>query len=137
MHVHPLRRRTVVIPALCVAALLAVSSGTTAIAATTSKDTHHRSSPSLAGTWSGHYSGAFSGTFTLHWKQSGSRLSGSITLSSPSGKYGITGSVHGSAIQFGAVGAGATYTGSVSGKSMSGSYKSPQGGGTWSAHKTS
>jgi hypothetical protein len=65
------------------------------------------------------------------------RLSGSIALSNPSGKYGISGSVHGSAITFGAVGAGATYTGSVSGKSMSGSYKSPQGGGKWSAHKTS
>jgi hypothetical protein len=25
----------------------------------------------------------------------------------------------------------------VSGNSMSGRYKSPQGGGTWSAHKTS
>jgi hypothetical protein len=45
--------------------------------------------------------------------------------------------VQGSAIRFGAVGAGATYTGSVSGKSMSGRYKTPQGGGPWSAHKTS
>jgi len=45
--------------------------------------------------------------------------------------------VHGSGIKFGAVDFGATYTGSVSGKSMSGSYRSPQGGGTWSAHKTS
>jgi hypothetical protein len=44
--------------------------------------------------------------------------------------------VHGSAINFGAVGAGATYTGKVSGKSMSGNYESPKGGGTWSAHKT-
>ena len=31
---------------------------------------------------------------------------------------------------------GATYTGSVSGKSMSGSYKTGQGGGKWSAHKS-
>ena len=90
----------------------------------------------LAGTWSGHYSGAFSGTFTLHWTQSGSKLGGSITLSNPKGRYGITGAVRGSAITFGAVGAGATYTGSVSGKSMSGRYKSPKGGGPWSAHKT-
>jgi hypothetical protein len=45
--------------------------------------------------------------------------------------------VRGSAITFGAVGAGATYTGSVNGTSMSGRYKSPQGGGAWSAHKTS
>jgi hypothetical protein len=40
-----------------------------------------------------------------------------------------------SAIKFGAVGVGATYTGTASGTSMSGSYKSPQGGGKWSAHK--
>ena len=58
-------------------------------------------------------------------------------LSRPRGKYGVTGSVHGKAITFGAVGAGATYTGSVSGRSMSGSYKSGPGRGTWSAHKTS
>ena len=91
----------------------------------------------LAGTWSGQYSGAYSGTFTLHWKQTGSKLIGSITLSSPPGKYGVSGSVNGKAINFGTVGAGATYTGSVSGNSMSGNYKSRPAGGTWSAHKTS
>ena len=80
---------------------------------------------------------AFSGTFTLRWTLSRSLLHGSITLSNPRGKYGISGSVKGNAISFGAVGVGATYTGSVSGKSMSGSYKSPQGGGKWSARKTS
>jgi hypothetical protein len=115
---------------LWLTALLAICSGSTAIAASSSK-------PHLAGTWSGHYSGAYSGTFTLHWTQSGSKLSGSITLSNPRGKYHISGSVHGSAITFGAVGAGATYTGSVSGKSMSGRYKSRKGGGPWSARKTS
>ena len=41
-------------------------------------------------------------------RRRGRRLSGSITLSSPSGKYNVTGSVHGTAISFGAVGAGAT-----------------------------
>lgn len=80
---------------------------------------------------------AHSGTFTLHWKQTGARLSGTIALSRPRGTHDISGSVHGSGIKFGAVDFGATYTGSVSGKSMSGSYRSPQGGGTWSAHKTS
>jgi hypothetical protein len=93
------------------------------------------SQPKLAGTWSGTYSGAYSGTFTLRWKQSGSRLTGSIKLSRPSGTYPITGSVQGSAIRFGAVGAGATYTGSVSGRSMSGRYKSGPRGGAWSAHR--
>jgi opacity protein-like surface antigen len=93
------------------------------------------SQPKLAGTWSGTYSGAYSGTFTVHWKQAGSRLTGSIKLSSPSGTYRITGSVRGSTIKFGAVGAGATYTGSVSGRSMSGRYKSGPRGGAWSAHE--
>ena len=91
----------------------------------------------LPGIWSGHYSGAFKGTFTLHWKLSRTRLTGTIKLSYPSGTYTVTGSVHGSAIKFGAVGAGATYTGTVSGKSMSGHYQTPQGGGSWSANKTS
>ena len=46
-----------------------------------------------------------------------------MALSNPRGTYPINGSVKGSAIMFGAVGAGATYTGSVSGTSMSGRYK--------------
>jgi hypothetical protein len=114
---------------LWLAALLVICSGATAIAAVGS------SKPQLAGTWSGKYSGAFSGTFRLQWTQARSKLSGSITLSNPKGKYAISGSVHGSAINFGAVGAGATYKGSVSGKTMSGSYQTAQGGGRWSAHK--
>jgi hypothetical protein len=97
----------------------------------------HASKPALGGTWVGSYSGAYSGTFTIHWRESGTALRGSITLSRPSGTFSITGSVRGAAIKFGAVGAGATYTGSVSGKSMSGSYKTAQGGGKWSAHKRS
>jgi hypothetical protein len=135
MHSYSLRRRTpLVTPALWVATLLAVCCSGTAIAGVSSSRPH---GTSLAGTWSGRYGGAYSGTFKLHWTQSGSRLSGSIALSNPRGKYTISGSVHGKAIAFGAVGAGATYTGSVSGKSMSGSYRSGRGRGTWSAHKTS
>jgi hypothetical protein len=123
----------------CVLLLTTFAAGSAIAAVSSAKPPtkHHPKSVSLAGTWSGHYSGTFSGTFTLHWTKSGSHLSGSITLSYPSGNYGINGSVHGSAISFGAVGAGATYTGKVSGKSMSGNYESPKGGGTWSAHKTS
>ena len=129
MHVDRPRRglgRTV--PVLGVAVLLAACCS--AVGAGAAVNTP----PKLAGTWSGTYSGAYSGTFTLHWKQTGSRLTGSIKLSSPSGTYPITGSVRGSAIKFGAVGAGATYTGSVSGRSMSGRYKSGPRGGSWSAH---
>jgi hypothetical protein len=123
-----MRRR--LIPALWIAAVLAVCcSGTAALAAVNTTTSH------LAGTWKGKYSGAFSGTFTLTWTQTGSKLTGSITLSSPNGKYGITGNVTRKGIKFGAVAVGATYTGSVSGTSMSGHWNSPQGGGTWSAHE--
>lgn len=92
----------------------------------------------LSGTWSGKYGGAYHGTFILHWTQSASRLSGTIKLSSQSSKLNVNGSVHGSTIRFGTVGSAAiTYSGSVSGKSMSGHYQTPGGGGSWSAHKTS
>ena len=92
---------------------------------------------SLTGTWSGRYGGAYHGTFTLHWTQSGSRLTGTIKLSSV-GRTNITGSVRGSTIRFGTVGnaSAITYSGSVSGKSMSGTYKTGGVGGSWSAHKT-
>ncbi len=89
----------------------------------------------LAGTWSGTYGGAVSGHFTLKWTQRGSILTGTITLSQPSGTYGIGGAVDGSAIHFGAVSVGAKYTGSASNHSMSGKWTSPEGGGSWSAHK--
>lgn len=116
--------------ALWVAALLTVCCVATANAGTTPTRTV------LAGTWVGSYSGAFSGTFRFTWAQTGTTLTGSIHLSNPVGKYGITGKVgRKGGISFGVVGAGATYTGTVSGNSMSGSYKSPQGNGTWSAHK--
>jgi hypothetical protein len=122
-----------VIAVLSVAALLAVCCSSTSIGAT-----GPAAKPKLAGIWSGRYSGAYSGTFTLHWRLTGTKLRGSIALSNPHGTYGITGSVHRNAIQFGAVGAGATYTGSVFGTSMSGHYKTGNGGsGSWSAHKTS
>jgi hypothetical protein len=94
------------------------------------------SSASVAGTWSGKYSGAYSGKFTLHWRLVGSQLHGTITLSRPQGSYGITGKViRGGGISFGVVKVGATYTGHVFGTKMSGSYMTPGGGGSWSAHK--
>ncbi len=90
----------------------------------------------LSGQWNGQYSGAYNGTFVLHWQQSGSSLSGKITISSPSSTLDVNGTLHGSAITFGTVGSLAiTYTGTVSGSSMSGSYSTPGGGGTWSASK--
>ena len=93
---------------------------------------------SLTGTWSGTYRGAYHGTFTLHWTQSKSRLTGTIKLSSNVGRTNITGTVQGRTIRFGTVGNtnAITYSGSVSGTSMSGTYKAGGAGGSWSAHKT-
>ncbi|HEV8462737.1 MAG TPA: hypothetical protein VGQ38_18765 [Gaiellaceae bacterium] len=100
--------------------------------------TAHAASTSLSGAWSGKYSGAYKGTFTLHWTQSGSHLNGTIRLSASRGIFGLKGTVHGGAIRFGTVGGPAiTYSGSASGSSMSGRYQTPNGGGPWSAHKTS
>jgi hypothetical protein len=93
----------------------------------------------LDGKWSGQYSGSYNGTFVLHWHQHGSRLSGTIRISDPPATMAIHGRVNGGAIQFGTVGSyGITYTGSVSGSSMSGNYQVANGsgsGGPWSAHK--
>ena len=96
----------------------------------------------LSGKWSGQYSGAYQGTFILHWRQSGSKLNGTIQLSAPAGSLPINGTVTGSTIRFGTVGSqGIQYSGSVSGSSMSGTYKvqAPNGsvGGPWSATKAS
>ena len=125
-------------------ATAAIVTGVVAVAiivlqlATTAAATNGRlAGGSLTGTWSGTYRGAYHGTFTLHWTQLNSRLTGTIKLSSV-GRTNITGSVRGSTIRFGTVGnANAiTYSGSVSGRSMSGTYKAGGAGGSWSAHKT-
>ena len=123
------------LPALWIAAILALACCGTALAAATS---HHPSRPKsmLAGKWTGSYGGAVSGHFTIHWKQNGSLLHGHITLSNPQGKYGIAGSVKKGKIKFGAVSVGAKYKGKFKGKSMSGTWTSPRGGGSWSASKS-
>jgi hypothetical protein len=92
----------------------------------------------LSGTWSGQYSGASDGTFVLTWQQSGSTLSGNIKLSDPATTLTITGTVNGNDIQFGTLASlGVSYTGTLSGDSMSGNWTAPGGGGTWSGTKTS
>lgn len=137
MDVQPLHRRiTRRLPALWIAALLALACCSTALAAASASNSH-AATTGLAGKWKGHYSGAYSGHFTIRWRKTGSRLHGSITLSSPQGKYGISGSVRDGKIKFGAVSVGAKYKGKVRGTSMSGTWTSPQGGGSWSAHKVS
>ncbi len=95
----------------------------------------------LSGKWSGQYGGSYSGTFILRWHQDGSRLSGTIRLSAPATTMPIHGTVNGGVIRFGTVGSvGITYSGSVSGNSMSGSYQVVSGngaGGHWSAARAS
>jgi hypothetical protein len=96
----------------------------------------------LSGRWRGRYSGAYQGHFLLKWHQAGSKLTGRITLSAPArGTLGINGTVQGGTIRFGTVGSEAiTYSGSVSGDSMSGTWKirgpnGTAGGGPWSASR--
>lgn len=92
----------------------------------------------LSGTWSGHYTGTFNGTFSLTWQQSGPHLHGTIDLGS-AGSPSINGTVTGNTIKFGTVGSTAiTYSGTVSGDSMSGTYTvGGSAGGSWNANKTS
>jgi hypothetical protein len=92
----------------------------------------------LTGTWNGQYGGSYQGTFVLHWHQKGSKLGGRIHISSPSDSLPIHGHVAGGSIQFGTVGSyEITYTGTVSGNSMSGTYKvGGAQGGNWSAAKS-
>ena len=132
---HSTRRKLIVLAlAASVAAVLTVGAGTSWAKNKPKHKPVHKVS-TLAGTWLGQYSGGYNGTFTIQWRQVGSRLIGTITLSSPNGTYGISGSVHGGAISFGAVDVGATYTGTVSGTSMSGTYNAAPKGGSWSAKK--
>jgi hypothetical protein len=131
---NALFRVALVVAATATAFLAAATSPVAAASASAARST----AGSLSGTWSGTYGGAYHGTFVVHWTQKGSQLHGTIQLSNPKTEPGITGSVHGKRIRFGTVGSAAiTYSGSVSGKSMSGTYRTPGGGGSWSAHKTS
>jgi hypothetical protein len=120
----------------------ATTSSATTPTTSSAPSTTAAASGALSGTWSGHYSGAYQGTFTLTWQQSGSILSGSITLSTPPSTLNINGTVAGGAIRFGTVGSvGISYSGTASGNSMSGTYQVQGGGsstgGPWSATKAS
>jgi hypothetical protein len=120
------------------AAAASTTPPTSATAATTAPPT--TASPAgvdLSGSWSGQYSGIYTGTFKLTWQQSGAVLNGTIDISAPADSLGIRGTVQGSSISFGAVGV-VTYSGTVHGNSMSGTYQSQApggGGGSWSATK--
>jgi hypothetical protein len=110
------------------AALLAMApgwSGSTWASTRLSDTAHTTHHSSVSGTWKGSYSGSFSGTFKLTWTETKSKLSGTIIISA-FGKAStpIHGTLKGTSIQFGTVGSEAlTYSGSVSGSSMSGTWK--------------
>ena len=125
-----------ILPAVLVAAALVVVCFSSASIAAPTDRSSTQAQRNAGGKWSGRYRGDSSGTFTLRWTQTGSKLKGSITLSNPAGTYPISGILRGNKISFGAVGVGATYKGTVSGKAMSGTWKSASRGGTWSARKT-
>jgi hypothetical protein len=96
------------------------------------------SSSGLSGTWHGQYGGAYTGTFVLHWHQSGAGLSGRIHISNPSSALPVHGKLAGGSIRFGTVGSyRISYSGTVSGSSMSGHWQlnGPGTGGNWSASK--
>jgi hypothetical protein len=114
----------------------AVSAPATQVTTTTATSTGSTTSDSgVSGKWKGTYSGTYSGTFVLHWNQSGSKLHGTIDLST-AGTAPVNGTVDGSSIKFGTVGGSAVhYTGSVNGDSMSGSYTTAGGDGSWTAHR--
>ena len=124
---HRLRQRVSsrLVAALCVAALLAIVCSDVSSAAGTSA-----SNAKLGGTWAGSYSGSYTGTFTIRWRQKSSWCL-SRARSRSRVRTGRTASremFEAPPISFGAVGAGATYTGSVSGSSMSGHYPTGDGG---------
>jgi serine/threonine-protein kinase len=117
------------------------STGTSAPATpTASAAAKPNATSNLSGTWLGHYGGSYNGTFKLVWRQTGSHLHGTITTSNPRRTFPINGIVHGRSIKFGTVGSNAiTYTGTVSGNSMSGTFQvnfgAGSGGGPWRATK--
>jgi hypothetical protein len=96
----------------------------------------------LSGAWAGSYSGSYQGTFKVTWNQHGQKLSGSIVISAfGDTPTSLSGSLKGSSITFGTVGSKSiTYSGKVSGSSMSGTWKieahdESLGGGAWKATK--
>jgi hypothetical protein len=103
----------------------------------------------LTGTWSGIATSHFGDTaaFTVDLVQTGSQVTGDLHIPTAicNKEAKVSGTVNGSAITFGVVegDTSSTFTGTVSGTSMSGTWQSPAGPvcrsdyGTWEASKTS
>jgi hypothetical protein len=91
-----------------------------------------QAAPDLSGTWAGLCTGPFNGFCSLTWTQAVNALDGTFTLSSPPDNLHISGNLTGSTMRFGAAGV-ITFTGTLSGSTMSGSYTDIANGkmGTW------
>ncbi len=93
-----------------------------------------------SGTWTDTSPDTSGGTFALTWTQTGNTLSGTINVVGAAclTAGNVTGTINGSAISFGAVSGQVTitYTGSIAGTKMQGTYDAPTCGnakGNWSA----
>ena len=108
----------------------------TSIPTPTQSATQTPLSVDLSGTWGGLCTGPFSvnGFCSVTWTQTGNALDGTIMWSPSPDNLHISGNVTGSTISFGAVGV-VTFTGTLSGSTMSGSYTDIANGhtGSWSA----
>jgi hypothetical protein len=101
----------------------------------TATSTAPQAPPSLdvSGTWAGLCAGPFNGFCAITWTQTAHALDGTFIASSPPDNLRISGNLTGSTISFGAGGV-ATFTGTVYGSTMSGSYTDIANGktGAWS-----
>ncbi len=120
------------------------SSGQPSTSATT---TAPPAQSAIAGDWAGTYTSTSTpgatGTFRMTFTVTGNRVSGPIQIDNSAcvGRGIITGTLNGNQITFGAVHAAQqiTYTGVISGNTMSGTYSAPRCGratGTWRAAHT-
>ena len=89
--------------------------------------------PDLSGTWEGECTGPFNAFCSLTLTQTVDALDGTVIVSSPQDHLHINGALTGRAISFGAVGV-VSFTGTLAGSTMSGSYTDIANGktGSWS-----
>ena len=91
----------------------------------------------LSGTWGGlNTAGPLNSFMTLTLTQTGKALDGTVAMQSPPENVHISGGVSGNAVSFGAAGV-ISFTGTLSGSTLSGSYTSIANGkassGSWTA----
>lgn len=153
-----MRTKSVVIFILVLVALSACGGGNSPTDTAKTKDAPGTSVPAttppaaagrLAGTWAGTYVSqkvsTGKGGFTFVFTERGSELSGTLTLDAGCITKGtVSGKVNGDTIDFGAVkahgGSTVSFTGSVAGDTMQGTYRSAgscgKDSGTWTASRS-